>query len=269
MSFSARISERLTAGLKRFQPIISIAKSRDINESDTSRIVVDLLCDLFGYDKYSEITSEHAIRGTYCDLAIKLDAKLALLIEVKAIGSDLKEAHIKQAVDYAANQGTEWVILTNAAIWKVFRVIFGKPIAQELVLDLDLTQLGHRNAQHLESLYLLCREAIAKESLLAYHTQRQALNRFTLAAVITSEPIMAAIRRELRRMSPGVRIEDAEIESSLLMEVLKREVVEGEKADEARKKVQKLIAKMKKAAAAAGESKDSPSEQESDGAGNS
>ena len=39
-----------------------------------------------GFDKYSEITSEYVIRSTYVDLAIKLDGKLALLIEVKAIG---------------------------------------------------------------------------------------------------------------------------------------------------------------------------------------
>jgi hypothetical protein len=68
----------------------------------------DMLADVFGYDKYFEVTSEYAIRGTYCDLAIKLDGKLTTLIEVKAVGIDLKEQHIKQAVDYAANQGVDW-----------------------------------------------------------------------------------------------------------------------------------------------------------------
>ncbi len=43
------------------------------------------------------------IRGTIYDLAVKLDGALALLIEVKAIGLDLKDQHIKQAVDHAAN----------------------------------------------------------------------------------------------------------------------------------------------------------------------
>ena len=36
------------------------------------------------------------IRGTFCDLAIKLDGTLAVLIEVKAIGLDLKEQYVKQ-----------------------------------------------------------------------------------------------------------------------------------------------------------------------------
>jgi hypothetical protein len=31
-------------------------------------IVSDMLADVFGYDKYNEITRELCVRGTYCDL---------------------------------------------------------------------------------------------------------------------------------------------------------------------------------------------------------
>jgi len=63
-----------------------------------------MLADVFGFDKYSEITSEYVIRGTFVDLANKLDGMLQVLIEVKAIGLELKVSFVKQAVDYAANQ---------------------------------------------------------------------------------------------------------------------------------------------------------------------
>jgi hypothetical protein len=89
----------------RLHSILASARARDVNESDTVVLVTDILQDVFGYDKYAEITSEHMIRGTFCDLAVKLDGHLSLLIEVKAIGLDLKEQFVKQAVDYAANQG--------------------------------------------------------------------------------------------------------------------------------------------------------------------
>jgi hypothetical protein len=68
-----RVAERLTAGLKKFQPILTTSKARDDGEADTVMIVTDMLADLFGYDKYAEVTAEYAIRGTYCDLATKLD----------------------------------------------------------------------------------------------------------------------------------------------------------------------------------------------------
>jgi hypothetical protein len=48
---SKKVSERLVAGIKRFQPILLSAKSRDLGESDTVTIVVDMLAEVFGYDK--------------------------------------------------------------------------------------------------------------------------------------------------------------------------------------------------------------------------
>jgi predicted type IV restriction endonuclease len=146
MAAPARVAERCIAALKRYQPILGAARTRDVNEADTVVIVVDLLADLFGYDKYNEITREYSIKSTFCDLAVKVDGHVQFLIEVKAVGLDLKDTHLKQAVDYAANQGVEWVALTNGIRWQVFRVTFGKPIGQELVLDFSLLDLQHKNA---------------------------------------------------------------------------------------------------------------------------
>ncbi|HSF48578.1 MAG TPA: restriction endonuclease subunit R, partial [Burkholderiales bacterium] len=85
-SVPTKVAERLSSALKRFQPILTSAQSRDVNEADTSIIVTDMLSDIFGYDRYSEVTREHAIRGTFCDLAIKMEGELQFIIEVKAIG---------------------------------------------------------------------------------------------------------------------------------------------------------------------------------------
>jgi hypothetical protein len=40
---SKKAVERIAVGLKRFQPILTSARSRDVNESDTVVIVTDLL----------------------------------------------------------------------------------------------------------------------------------------------------------------------------------------------------------------------------------
>src|SRR3954466_3481174 len=110
MAVPNRIRKRVQQGLKRRVPSIQQQKARDVSEADTVTLVKDLLAEVFGYDKYAELTSEHSIRGTYCDLAIKIDDKLVQLVEVKAIGISLEDRHVKQAVDYAANQGVEWVV---------------------------------------------------------------------------------------------------------------------------------------------------------------
>ncbi len=238
-----KVSERIVAGIRRFQSILATAKSRDVGESDTVTIIVDMLSEIFGYDKYSEITSEHAIRGTYCDLATKIDGVLQMLIEVKAIGLDLKEAHVKQAVDYAANQGVDWVILTNGIKWRVYKVTFAKPIDQELVVELDFLTLNPKSNKDVESVYLFCKEGWIKSVLGEYHTQKQALSRFFLAALTISEPVLQVLRRELKRLSPDVRVDVEEIKHVLIAEVLKREVTEGDQAKDAIKKIARLVGK--------------------------
>lgn len=237
MAIPSKVESRLVAGIKRFQPILAAAKARDVNESDTSIIVTDILAEVFGFDKYAEITSEFAIRGTFCDLAIKLDGKLRHLIEVKAIGSEVKEGFVKQAVDYAANQGVEWVFLTTGVKWQIYRVTFAQPIGQDLVCEFDFLALNSKSESDLETLFMLTKEGMGKSLLDEYHTQRQAMSRFFLGAMIVSDPVLEVVRRELRRASPGVRIEVEEIRKTLMEEVLKREVVEGDKADEARRKL--------------------------------
>lgn len=234
-SIPKRVAERLAAAIKRFHPIIASAQARDLNESDTVTVVTDMLADVFGYDKYAEVTSEHSIRGTFCDLAIRLDGTLQLLIEVKAVDAELKDSYVKQAIDYAANQGVDWVVLTNGEHWRVYKVTFTKPIGQELVLDICFTKLEHRNAAHLELLFPLTKEGWQKSALGEVHERRQALSRFFLGAIVLSEPVLEVVRRELRRISPNVKIGIEEIRNVLVQDVIKREVLEGEKADLARK----------------------------------
>lgn len=236
-SIPKRVAERLVAGIKKYQPILASAKTRDVGEADTVTIVKDMLADVFGYDKYSEVTSEFSIRGTYCDLAIKADGALQTLIEVKAIGLDLKDPHVKQAIDYAANQGVDWVLLTNGMCWRVYHLTFSKPIEQELVVSIDFSVLNTRSENDIELLYLWCKEGWQRSVLDEYNTQKQALSRFFVGAMLQTDPILEVIRRELRRMSPDVRIDIEQIKTVLSEEVIKREVLEGEKAEDARKKI--------------------------------
>lgn len=239
----ARVQERLAAGIKRYIPVLTSARSRDVNESDTVTIITDMLADIFGFDKYSEITSEYVIRNTFVDLAIKLDGKAHVLIEVKAIGLDLKDNFVKQAVDYGANLGIEWVVLTNGVVWQIYKVSFGKPIGFDLVLQIDFLKVSHKNMTDLENLYLLTKEGLSRSVLGDYHTQRQALSRFFIGAIILSEPVLDVARRELRKISPDVKIDNEQIKEVLVQEIIKRDVMEGEKAEEAQRKVLRTLKK--------------------------
>jgi hypothetical protein len=229
--------------LKTFQPILASARDRDVNEADTVIIVTDMLASVFGYDKYTEISREHVIRGTFSDLAINVDGKLRFIIEVKAVGIDLRELHVKQAVDYAVNQGIDWAILTNGVVWQVYKVTYSKPIEKELILEMDLLNLSAKNDSDIESLFLLAKEGLDRSALSEYQTQLNATNRFVLAALIQTEPVLTVIRREVRRIAPDVKLSIEDVSQALTKDLFKRDVIEGEQAEKARKIVQKMAKK--------------------------
>ncbi|MCC7351449.1 MAG: type I restriction enzyme HsdR N-terminal domain-containing protein [Phycisphaerales bacterium] len=237
MAISARVRDRMIAGLKRLVPIVQQLKARDVSEADTVTIVKDILSEIFGYDKYADLTGEYAIRGTFCDLAIKLDDKLTELVEVKAAGTALDDRHVKQAVDYAANQGVEWVILTNGSIWRLYQVIFAKPIDKRLLTEIDITTIETRKDAHLEQLYPITKEGFLKGAQIVLRDRQDATSRYTLAALLlNNNNVVACIRRELRRIVE-VLVNDDEITAVLRNEVLKRDVMEGPEAEAASRRV--------------------------------
>jgi hypothetical protein len=61
--------------------------------------------------------------------------------------------------------------------------------------------------------------------------------------MLLTDAVLDVIRRELRRVSPDVKIDSEQIKAVLTGEVIKREVLEGEKAEEARKKIHRAASK--------------------------
>jgi predicted type IV restriction endonuclease len=230
----------MTSAMKRLAPIIQQQKTRDVSEADTVTLVKDLLAEVFGYDKYSDLTGELAIRGTFCDLAVKLDDKVVELIEVKAIGIELNDRHVKQAVDYAANEGIEWVLLTNAIAWRLYHVIFAKPIDKKLVCEIDLTAIDCRKEEDVERLFLFTKEGFKKGAPEELRDRQDATSRFLVAALLVhNEAVANTIRRELRRVV-DVNVSEDEILKVLMAEVIKRDALEGPCADGAAARVNRM-----------------------------
>jgi hypothetical protein len=239
MAISKKALERLATGLKRLVPIIQQQRQRDVSEADTVTLVKDILADIFGFDKYAELTSEVAIRGTYCDLGIRLEEKLVELIEVKAVGIELNDRHLKQVVDYAANQGLEWVILTNGVVWQLHHVIFAKPIDSRLVLSVDLTTVDWKKEAQLEQLYPFTREGLTKGAHRELLDRQDATSRFIFAALLTkNDSVIGMIRRELKRIV-DVNVGEEEIVRCLELDVIKRDALEGSSAADAAVRVKR------------------------------
>lgn len=247
MKISKKVLDRFANTLKNFQAIALSHKARDVSEADTVTLVKDILSDAFGYDKYQELTSEQQIRGTFCDLAVKIDSKIKYLIEVKAAGIDLNNSHLRQAINYGAHQGIEWVVLTNALDWRLYRIKFGQPVDFEEVTSFNITNINLKNEEDQKRLYLLCREGIGADAMDEYHQHAQLVNKFTVSQIVLMDPVVSVIRREMRRLFPDVKIDQENISDILTNEVFKREVVEGDKVRETQQKIKRAVNKLARA----------------------
>jgi predicted type IV restriction endonuclease len=239
-----RVEERLIRSIGKFKQILKIAKDRDVNETDTVSIIKDILAEVFGYDKYLDITSEFAVRGTFCDLAIKIDNKIEFLIEAKAIGIELKEPHLRQALDYCANSGVQWAVLTNSIVWRIYKIRFEQPINADEICTFDILAMDPQDEEQQGKLFILCKEGLSKDAREEFHEKILTINRFLLGALILSDEVISTVRRELRKISGGVIVSPEEIQKVLTNEVLKRDIIEGDDALKAQARIRKYYGKL-------------------------
>jgi Type I restriction enzyme R protein N terminus (HSDR_N) len=240
MAISAKVSARIATEIKRYQGILSAIEKKDISEADTVTVINDILADVCGYDKYHEVTSQYAIRGTYVDLAVKVDDDIRFLVEVKAIGIELKDIHVKQAIDYAANEGIEWVVLTNGVMWRVYKVHFGQPIEKILVCEVDLIALSPKSVEILECFGNLSREGFSKGTMADLLHQKQLTNKFTVAALLVSDDVLDDLRKAIRRLGSGVKVDIDYLRSLLTSEIIKRDLIDSEEAKAAAQNVKRF-----------------------------
>jgi hypothetical protein len=239
-----KTQDRFTDTLKRYQTIANSQKSRDISEADTVTLVKDILADIFGYDKYTELTSEQQIKGTFCDLAVKLEDKIIFLIEVKAAGIELNDTHLRQVVNYGAHEGIKWIVLTNSLNWKLYYINDGLPISYDEVSSFNLLTLNLRSEEDLKRMFLLSVEGVSGRAMATFHQHGQLLNKYNVTQILLTEPILMAVRRELRRLFPDIKVDLEQVEELLHNDILKREVIEGDKPKDAQQRVKKAVQKL-------------------------
>jgi predicted type IV restriction endonuclease len=213
--------ERMRTAIKKFSKPLADLVARDANEGDTRLLVTDMLCDGFGFDKYSELTTEYRVKGEFADYGIRLDKDLIAFLEVKRVATKLAAKHLRQVETYAVNEGVEWVILTSGVVWQVYHITGGLPIVVDLALEVDL--LGEETlAQKASGLYHLTKESLKRRQIDALWQAKRATSPKSLASVLCSENVVTAIRKELKR-STGQSVVDSEVVKLLNETVLRPE----------------------------------------------
>lgn len=229
---------------KKYQPYkrrLLAAKSKDINEADTVDIISGILADILGYERFVDITREYSIKGTFCDLALKIDSKVKILIEVKAVGIDLKETHLNQAVGYGSTEGIEWVILTNGLRWMLYKITWKNKVESHLVKEIDFTQISFRTDEDTKAMYGISKIGFLKEIVHSNFDHQQLVNKYNIGSILMSDLISRQIRTQLRKVNSKIKIDSNEIKTIVENEIIKREIIDNDLTKIFIKKTKKFL----------------------------
>lgn len=203
------VRDRIRAAIKKFSKPLSNMLELDVNEADTRLFVTDFLCDALGYDKYTELSTEYRVKNEYVDYGIRVDKEMLAFVEVKRINTKLGAKHLRQAQSYAVNEGVEWIILTNGAQWQVYHLSGGLPIITDLALDVDL--MSDDSITHkVNQIFYLTRDSMKRGKLEELWQAKRATSPKSLALVLLSDGVVAAIRKELKKAT-GYNVDEEEI----------------------------------------------------------
>src|SRR5262249_17326920 len=194
--------------LRKFAAAFRDARDRGVNEADTVLFLVKFFEEVLGYDPLKgEISKEHQIKDRYCDLALKIEGTVNILVECKSAGNkELRDKDIDQAEGYAAHAGIRWVLLTNGIEWRLFRVNFAENegITHDLAFVANLVEETEADPEGLwGKLSLLSRYAVQKDLLEDYWAQKKVLRPASVVRVLFGHEVLVRVRRELNRDAPA------------------------------------------------------------------
>jgi hypothetical protein len=181
----------------------------ELDESGTRIMINNFLSDVLGYEPLEEIKTEYMIKGTYADYVVQTGGVRHFLVEVKALSFELSEKHLRQTINYGANEGIEWALLTNGKNFEFYRILFNKPIESRKIFSIDLSD-GLNIKKDIEVLQFLHKDAIAKKSLKVLWNKYEALNPLNVASVLLSKDVVNLIKRLIKNRY-NERCQDEEV----------------------------------------------------------
>src|SRR5436190_15526888 len=114
---------KLFGQLKSYNKQFLRSKREELDESGTRLMINSFLTDVLGYIAIEEVKTEYMIRGTYADYVIQTKGVRHFLVEVKSLSLALSDKHLRQAINYGANEGIEWAMLTNGKCFEFYKIL--------------------------------------------------------------------------------------------------------------------------------------------------
>jgi hypothetical protein len=199
--------------LKAYKKKFLDLKLEELDESGTRLMINHFLSDVLGYLHIEEIKTEYMIKGTYADYVIQVKGVRHFLVEVKALSYQLSDKHLRQTINYGANEGIEWALLTNGRNFEFYKIIFDKPIDSKKIFSVDLSDMTSLK-NSVDQLQYLHKEALLHKGLKVLWNKCESVRPENVAGLLYSKEVMNTIKKLIKKKY-GEKCDDAELMKSL------------------------------------------------------
>jgi hypothetical protein len=195
---TASKKSKLVKALKDYQKRFFGRKIQELDESGTRLMINHFLTNVLGFISLEEVKTEYMIRGTYADYVVQTKGNRHFLVEVKALSLSLSDKHLRQAINYGANEGIEWALLTNGRTFELYKILFTRPINAKKIFSIDLSDSSSLKAaaEHLQYLH---KDSIRKKGLSLLWNKFAALEPTTLSGLLFAKQVTNFLKRELKK----------------------------------------------------------------------
>lgn len=204
---------KLLLSLKSYNKKYLSSKLTELDESGTRLMINEFLTSVLGYLPIDEVRTEYMIKGTYADYVIQIKGVRHFLVEVKALSFDLSEKHLRQAVNYGANEGIDWALLTNGKIFEFYRILFTKPIESRRIFTIDLSDPSQYKSV-VEVLQFLHKDSVTGKGLDLLWNKNCALDPNYVSGLLYSPKVTSFIKSTLKAKFK-TKFTDEEVSSSI------------------------------------------------------
>jgi hypothetical protein len=116
---------------------------------------------------------------------------------VKALSFELSEKHLRQTINYGANEGIEYALLTNGRHFEFYKILFEKPIDARKLFELDLSDItGLKNAT--DFLQHLHRDSTVKNSFKPLWNKCEATDPLNISGILCSDGVINQVKKLIK-----------------------------------------------------------------------
>ena len=188
---------KLLKAVKAYNKKYLHGKIKELDESGTRLMINTFLTEVLGYIPIEEVKTEYMIRGTYADYVIQTKGERQFLVEVKALSFKLSEKHLRQTINYGANEGIEWALLTNGKVFEFYKILFTRPIDSRKVFSFDLSDPSQLKIC-VDIMQYIHKDSLNNKGLTKLWKKTCALDPLNVAGLLAAPSVTNFIRRTLK-----------------------------------------------------------------------